>query len=174
MAKQAAEAEAAQQQQQQQQQQGAPAPRSRRAALLAAARRGDVWAEAGAAGASASASASAADGAPLRVATWSLPRDPTAAVAALDAGVTLLAAALSGAGGKASPSQRVLLAPSPGAEAAAGALAAAWLALAQLPPEHGALGALRAVAVHAPGCALDGAARNALAAWAQRTLARTL
>jgi hypothetical protein len=161
----------------------AAAPQQRRrSALLAAAKRGDPWNEAGAA-------LVGTNGA-TRVAAWTMPHGgvgaagATACCAALDAGVALLAAALlrgsaaassssTGSAAAAAAAQlpaRVLLAPSPGCEAAAAALAAAWVAMAASPPPHGALGALRAVVVLAPGVAPDAAARAGLAAWADVTL----
>jgi hypothetical protein len=151
----------------------------RRSALLAAAKRGDAWAEAGAA-------LVGTNGA-TRVAAWTMPKGgigaagAAASCAALDAGVALLAAALlrgsaasasSAAASAAAPQLPacVLLAPSPGCEAAAAALAAAWVSIAPSAPPHGALGALRAVVVLAPGVAPDAAARAGLAAWADKTL----
>ena len=139
-----------------------PPGRSRRGALIAAARRGDAWAEAGA--------ATLEDGA--RVATWALPRAASAAGEdALDAGVVLIAAALARQSTPQEPAAGcVLLVPALGAEAAAGALAAAWLALAPPAPAQGALGALRGVQLLAPGAAPGPAEVAHLAAWAQRTL----
>jgi hypothetical protein len=139
-----------------------PPGRSRRGALIAAARRGDAWAEAGA--------ATLEDGA--RVATWALPRSASAAGEdALDAGVVLIAAALARQSTPQEPAAGcVLLVPALGAEAAAGALAAAWLALAPPAPTHGALGALRGVQLLAPGAAPGPTEVAHLAAWAQRTV----